>query len=562
MPALYNPEKRTIGQLLTMTNPPIVVPQWQRNYSWTVSEVETFWKDLLGFDRLYPDNNIEDQEYFLGSLVIVDQNTTHLLLDGQQRLATAAILLSVIRDFLARYSKDAALRTSTRYLMDYDDAQNRNIYKLTLNRYDRDFFRREILEYRDADYVAPNPQLESHRLIRKAREFFEKQFQQHYDQLRDGEAAQRWALRIQKVLIHHLSVVAVFSTDEENASTVFETLNDRGIGLSTPDLVRNLLLRRAAEHQRDEIIELWRVVLEIEADAKLNTFLRHYWISREGDVKSQSLYREMRDAVIDQNIDSLALSRQLHDSSLVYRDIVNAKDDDEDVRAMLADVNALGATMLYPAIMSANERLEPGDFKMVLRALLVTFVRHSVIGGLDNSQLETVVYEISRRLDDDLTPAAAVAWLRDFAPDDELLIRMFEGASLPKTAFARYVLKEIELLLRETEELTVATPSRVHVEHVYPQNPPADRRWENHFSALNRIGNLTLLARSLNTAIRNADFPTKKPRYQESNLLVTRDLLNYEEWNWDTVQERQKRLASFAPEIWRYPDIEQPGQAE
>jgi hypothetical protein len=554
MPALYNPEKRTIGQLLTMTNPPIIVPEWQRNYSWTVSEVETFWKDLVGFDRLYPENNIEDQEYFLGSLVIVDQNALHLLLDGQQRLATAAILLSVVRDFLARYSKDAALRTSTRYLMDYDDAQNRNIYKLTLNRYDRDFFRREILDFRDAAYIAPNPQLESHRLIRKAREFFERQFQQQYDLVRDGEAAQRWALRIQKVLIHHMSVVAVFSTDEENASTVFETLNDRGIGLSTPDLVRNLLLRRAAGHQRDEIIELWRVVLEIEADAKLNTFLRHYWISREGDVKSQSLYREMRDTVVTQNIDSLALSRQLHDASLVYRDIVNARDDDEDVRALLVDVNTLGATVLYPALMSANERLEPNEYKDVLRSLLVTYVRHTVIGGLDSSQLESVVYEISRRLADDLSPAEAISWLKDFAPDDQLLVRMFEGASLPKTAFARYVLKEIEQTLRTTQELAVGTPSKVHVEHIYPQNPPPDERWENHFSAINRIGNLTLLSKTLNVAIRNGDFAAKKPRYQDSALLVTRDLLSYDEWDWEKVQDRQRRLASYAPQIWSYPE--------
>jgi uncharacterized protein with ParB-like and HNH nuclease domain len=47
-----------------------------------------------------------------------------------------------------------------------------------------------------------------------------------------------------------MSVVAVSSTDEDNAAAVFETLNDRGIGLSTPDLLRNLLLRRATGSRR------------------------------------------------------------------------------------------------------------------------------------------------------------------------------------------------------------------------------------------------------------------------------------------------------------------------
>jgi uncharacterized protein with ParB-like and HNH nuclease domain len=247
-----------------MTNPPILVPDWQRNYSWTNTEVEIFWQDMLHFSNLFPDENINTEEYFLGSVVIVDNNLSHLLLDGQQRIATSGILLSVIRDFLSKYSKDAALRTSQRYLTDFDDARNATTYKLTLNSYDRDFFKREILEFRDTSYQSPEPSLESHRLIRKAREFFTSKFQEEYNEIDNQELAHRWTLRIQKVLTDHMSVVAVISDDEDNAASVFETLNDRGIGLSTPDLLRNLLLRRATVESREEIIDLWRDILEIE----------------------------------------------------------------------------------------------------------------------------------------------------------------------------------------------------------------------------------------------------------------------------------------------------------
>ena len=262
MTSRYTPEKKSIGNLLSMTNPPIVVPEWQRSYSWTTNEVQTFWEDLLQFEAQYSGDNINDQEYFLGSIVIVDNTTSHLLLDGQQRLGTSAILLSVIRDFLARYNQDAATRLSARYLTDFDDAQNRTTYKLTLNTYDRDFFRREILERRDGNFVPLEPSLGSHRLIRLARDFFVEQFESRYSQT-SPELAHRWALRIQSVLTNHVSLVAVISQDEDNAATVFETLNDRGIGLSTPDLLRNLLLRRAQDDTREEIIELWRDILEL-----------------------------------------------------------------------------------------------------------------------------------------------------------------------------------------------------------------------------------------------------------------------------------------------------------
>ena len=89
MPTRYTPERKIIGQLLSMTNPPILVPDWQRNYSGTNTEVEIFWQDLLHFSSLFPDENINTEEYFLGSVVIVDNNTSHLFLDGQQRIATS-----------------------------------------------------------------------------------------------------------------------------------------------------------------------------------------------------------------------------------------------------------------------------------------------------------------------------------------------------------------------------------------------------------------------------------------------------------------------------------------
>ena len=119
-------------------------------------------------------------------------------------------------------------------------------YKITLNRYDRDYFRTAIQQPPDTAQQ-PIPELESHRLIARSRQFFEQQFEAKYESIGGGNEAFRWALRIQDILTNHVSVVVVQSEDEDNAATVFETLNDRGIGLSTPDLLRNLIIRRARE---------------------------------------------------------------------------------------------------------------------------------------------------------------------------------------------------------------------------------------------------------------------------------------------------------------------------
>jgi len=560
MPNQYRPEKQTIGNILSTTNPPVIVPHWQRSYSWTTSEVDAFWQDLLAFGDTYPNDNIAGQEYFLGSIVIVDATDDHLLLDGQQRISTAAILLSVIRDYLKRYSKDAAIRTQSRYLCDVDDSTGENTYKVTMNEYDRDYYKRKILEARDQGYTEPSETLGSHRLIHKARVFLEEQFENEYRLHDTPEEAYKWTLRIQRILTKHVSVVAIYSSDEDNAAAVFETLNDRGIGLSTPDLVRNLLLGRAVSTKRDEIIDLWGEILQVEGDAPLKTFLRHYWISHYGDVKTRSLYREIKRKITSDNLDSLMLSRELRDAALVYQDILSGRSDSNNVSRLLRDAVELGATILYPVILSACQKLEVQRLQELLSSLIDAFVRYSAVGQLEHSRLENILYRMAREIRDNQSIDEMREELRRFVPNNANFREAFANVSIRRQATARYLLRKLEEDRRRTEELDVAPPSRVHVEHIYPRTPQAGQRLDNHAQVLNRIGNLTILAKRLNTAIRNSPFADKKPKYQESELRLTQELEQYEEWSATEISERQNSLAERAPLLW--PITSQSGDTE
>src|SRR4051794_14491092 len=117
----YDAGRQTIGALLSTTSPRIEVPEWQRSYAWGTPQVEAFWQDLVAFDKQYPGDNITGEEYFLGSIVLVTGGATNLLLDGQQRLATATILLSVLRDARRSYKADSATRLQNKYISDFDD---------------------------------------------------------------------------------------------------------------------------------------------------------------------------------------------------------------------------------------------------------------------------------------------------------------------------------------------------------------------------------------------------------------------------------------------------------
>jgi hypothetical protein len=568
----YEAGRTTIGTLLATTSPRIEVPEWQRSYSWTTEEIEAFWQDLIAFDAQYPDDNIIGEEYFLGSIVLVTGGATNLLLDGQQRLATGTILLSVLRDARRQYSGDAAARLQNKYISDFDDATQTTTHVLTLNVYDRDFFRAEVQDEPKTPPVRPTPTLRSHGLIRKAREYFSEHVVAEGTAAGGGEAAFLRNLRISRILCDHMSVVAVSSTDEDNAAAVFETLNDRGIGLSTPDLLRNLLLRRAPdEDTRKRIVAAWQTVLAINEEASVDEFIRHYWVSHRGDVKARKLYREIKDKIINENIESLALSLDLAETAPIYRDIVRARDDDPELQRLLEGIRALGAKALYPALLSGYAVAEGDDGKGKLRnlarALTTMFVRYNVIAGRETTVMESTIYEVAANLRKTKDFDAAVAALAALAPDADDFVARFQRASVSRIATARYLLRELEHAKRRTQELSVEGTDRVHVEHIYPQTPDG-ARWPNHAQMINRLGNLTLLGKRLNTSIKNADFATKKEKgYEGSDILMTKELLARDAWDAAAIDERQRELSNWIFEIWSFPGEAaptpvEPGQGE
>lgn len=557
----YDAGRQTVGMLLSTTSPKLEVPEWQRSYSWGSDEIEAFWADLVAFDNAYPAQNIGNQEYFLGSAVLVTGGPTNLVLDGQQRLATATILLSALRDARRSYKSDAATRLQSKYIADFDDATGQTVPVLTLNVYDRAYFRAEVQDERAADGKRPKPSLKSHGLIQHARDYFAARVAEEQTRAGGGELGFKRNLRISEVVCDHMSLVVVSSTDEDNAASVFETLNDRGIGLSTPDLLRNHLLRRASgEDARDRIVTAWRAVLGVSEEASVDDFIRHYWISNRGDVKARKLYREIKDTLTEEETDPVEFSLAVAEEAPTYQDVARARDADPDTQRLLEGVRLLGAKMLFPAILSGYSALAEDGTKEPLRhliaALTTLFVRHSVIGGRDSSPLESKVYSLAAELRANKDFDAVITSIRDLAPDQTDFVKRFKSATVTRLTTARYLLGEIEHVKRATAEVAVERADRVHMEHIYPQTP-AGTKWPNHSQIINRLGNLTLLGKRLNTSIKNADFATKKEKgYKSSDIVMTKELLDYEEWTPATIDLRQDELSKWILKVWKFPGEE------
>ena len=97
----FNSSPARVGDLLATTSlsrERIVIPTFQRGYMWKKKHVEAFWQDV-DKQRLQSRTKGIDPHFFW-PIVTLSNPTDGIiwLLDGQQRLATATILFSVIRD--------------------------------------------------------------------------------------------------------------------------------------------------------------------------------------------------------------------------------------------------------------------------------------------------------------------------------------------------------------------------------------------------------------------------------------------------------------------------------
>jgi hypothetical protein len=301
-------------------------PEYQRDFSWELEQITEFWNDLRHFDETYPGANINGKEYFLGAAVLVNNQTYHLILDGQQRLATATILLAAIRDKIREYSVDAANQIQSSFITFEDHLSNENLPKLLLNEFDRAFFR-DLIQTIPPVLTAPTKK--SHRLIAKAYRYFADRIVEGWVERGGGVEGFRWAARLTKTLTVHVSLVTVVSTDQDNAASIFETLNDRGIGLSTADLLRSWLLHRSAAAQRPEIIECWSEVFEAAGvgDGARN-LIRWSWVSRYGDVKERSLYKVITRKLTESGTSPVDYSRALRSDAMFYRQVRDGESTD------------------------------------------------------------------------------------------------------------------------------------------------------------------------------------------------------------------------------------------
>lgn len=85
-------ERKSVLEYLSKNK--FLIPIYQRKYTWEIDECEQLWDDIRNFFE----NKDDDEEYFLGSIVMYKDKGKQNIIDGQQRTTTLSLLIKALYD--------------------------------------------------------------------------------------------------------------------------------------------------------------------------------------------------------------------------------------------------------------------------------------------------------------------------------------------------------------------------------------------------------------------------------------------------------------------------------
>lgn len=540
------------------------VPPYQRDYSWTEEQWEDLWNDIVELLQ-----NPEDRHY-MGALVIQgDNDRDFCIIDGQQRMATLSILaLAIIKklhDLADRgidqnANRERANELRHRFIGERDPASLIEVSRLSLNATDDGFYQDYLVQLKPPRNPRNLPR--SNRLLWNCFEYYESCI----GTLRHiGQSGERLARILSETVARQLLFILITVDDELNAYTVFETLNARGLELTTTDLLKNYLFSRVkAPNDLKALQRRWRSLLDTVTPERFPEFLRYHLLCEQPKVRSQRLFKLVREQVTN-SADVFELIGVLEARAELFAALFDPNHNYwlERLEAVpfVRELNLFRVQQMTPLLFAAWERFSPENFVRVLRLISVISFRYSAVSRLNPNELESKYHEAAKAvLNGTATqPSQVFEVLKPIYVNDDKFYSDFASlvidTSGQRKKLAKYILAKLESDL--SGRLCDPETDPATIEHILPENPNAE--WEQTFpnayweSAVYRLGNLTLLESSANRQVGNANYSEKLKAYQRSAYQLTRDIPKVapEEWTLELLEKRQREMAKRAVHIWR-----------
>ncbi len=308
---------------------------------------------------------------------------------------------------------------------------------------------------------------------------------------------------------------------------------------------------------------------------------RYYWLSKYSFVQEKKLYREVKRTISDPKTfldDILKASEYYYKIASNSVGIDDWQEDFEEKKTAqkivetLNGLRTMGITQCYSLLfcLLLNKDKIGFDFSGIFKTIENYHFAYSAVSKLSGNVVERRYFNVAKEIQEALTNPnpkrrtqniqAALKKFKDNLeyPSKNSFVERFMDIEYKNYPLVIYILSNIEKAKGLTEE-QVINFTKVNIEHILPQDP---KEWDLTKKVVkeyvNKIGNLTLIAKKINGPMGNKVLKEKVEFFKDSKLNTNIELVNKFEslkykWGEKEIEQRQKELAEYAYDyVWKF----------
>lgn len=406
-----------------------------------------------------------------------------------------------------------------------------------------------------------------------------------------------------------LKLVVISLEQDEDPQEIFETLNARGVRLTSADLIKNFLFQRLLNEGVDDSdayktywqtfeSPFWERLISKGryVEPRLAIFLGQFLVSRVAEeIKVEKVFDRFKRYVEEETeLSTLEVLKQIHKVALMYEKLIQGSEKTEGPLSVLERfiyrIHAMETETVKPVLLHLLDPSLPevpqDQIEKSLNALESWLVRRAVIRATSKNFNKMFPQLVGDLIDQDRSTAGT--FIESFLsqqnadatywPDDSTVRKHLTTSGIYSTltrSRLRIILEGIEDEIRNPANEHAATPQqwcergRLQVEHVMPKSWKAnwplasDELEDARKERINRIGNLTLLTPTKNAAVSNGPWFGDNPKKHKQALLKanTTFLMNSalvdgtgaDGWTVHQIDGRCDIMADYFLRIWPTP---------
>ena len=564
-----------INAFLFTPNKYFEIPDFQRPYSWNITQIKTYMEDL---EKLLKSGN----SHYFGSIVYISSGQESTIIDGQQRATTVLLMITalyhLIGDNPAKSKREADWVNESFLYNRFGDENNR--IKLRAMTTDDAIFKKI---YSQLIQTAADKESK----LYKAYKYF-------YEYFKDKENLDLYVDALERFEIVDISL----ESSDDNPQKIFESINSTGKALSDGDKIRNFALMLNNKQSRKLVLEkYWKIIereLEDQNKDLITDFFKHFLTSyAQKEIKVDQVYPYFKD-ISDERLgdDQSDIERieafygEILDNLYHYLFLKFNKDPlgryaaVEDIGFRL---NYLKIEITFPFLfrvldLYTKDKMAEEEIVSVFKTT-EGYLARRVICNIPTTSLNRMYgslhQDIVKRGEDsehaysDIYSSILMEKVRSFRFPRVTEIRA-TGLSAPFYSYRRhyqtYILSSVDDFEQSKESRLLrdfgSGGSELSIEHIMPQ--ALTKQWREdlgaeyeriHDTYLHTLPNLTLTGYNLKYS--NSNFSRKKSMengFDQSPLIINQFVKTKDVWNEAALLERSAWWEQMIAKIWPEPD--------